>query len=113
MRFKPGIFFNLKGLDGEVIVPQPIIWKAMGLSDFICVGYGYDLCVTSLVRKKTKKFSLHSTGLAFDIRTRKMGADAWDIAKELREHLEKGFQVIYGDSKHRDHIHVEYDPKGA
>lgn len=108
MRFKPGILFSI----GEETV-APVTWKAMRLCDVICMGYGYDLYVTSLMRKKAKKFSYHMTGYAFDVRVRKMGADAYDIAKELREHLESGFQVIYGDSKHRDHIHVEFDPKGA
>ena len=113
MRFKPGVLFSVGGLEGNTVTPIPVVWKAMRLCDFICQGYGYDLYVTSLIRKKTRKFSFHSTGHAFDIRTRKMGADAWDITKELREHLESGFQVIYGDPKHRDHIHVEFDPKGV
>ncbi len=106
MRFKPGILFSV----GEVSV-VPVTWKAMRLCDFICTSYGYELYVTSLMRKKVRKFSFHATGLAFDARTRKMGADAWDIANELREYLKDGFQIIYGDPKHRDHIHVEFDPK--
>jgi len=52
----------------------------------------------------------HGKGYAWDIRTKDIkdpfGYAAW-IMLELKK-MCKRFRIVYGDSSHTDHIHVEY-----
>jgi hypothetical protein len=63
----------------------------------------------------------HGTGEAFDIRIKNVKGfnletfaynktvAAW--VKRVKERLGPDYDVIYGNSKHLNHFHVEYDPK--
>ena len=79
------------------------IWKRRGLIPTITSGAeGHHMAG-----------SLHPLGLAWDLRVRDL-TDPAIVAQELREMLnlkEHDFDIVYGDSQHLDHIHVEYDPK--
>jgi len=74
--------------------------------------------VTSAWRADDTK---HGTGEAFDIRIKNVKGfnletfaynkivAAW--VKRVKERLGPDYDVIYGNSKHLNHFHVEYDPK--
>ena len=58
--------------------------------------------------------SLHSKNLAWDLRIWGL-PDPKAAADELRKVLNikhYDYDVVYGDAKHLDHVHIEYDPKG-
>ena len=61
--------------------------------------------------------SYHPKGLAWDWGLWGMSeTEAEQVANALRRELagiHHAFQVVYGDAKHKDHIHVEYDLKRA
>jgi hypothetical protein len=80
--------------------------------------------VTSANDGKHKAGSKHFTNEAFDIRIRNVKEFKWgpeggyifnevidSWAKRIRLELGLDYDVVYGDKKHLDHIHIEYDPK--
>jgi hypothetical protein len=64
---------------------------------------------------------LHNKGEAFDIRVRNVvgfDIETFQYCKEveawvyrIQEQLGSDYDVVYGDSKHLNHIHIEYDPR--
>ena len=69
--------------------------------------------ITSAADGQHMEGSLHYKGLAWDLRTWSLRDPAQE-ADQLRFRLnEEGhkYDVLFGDKYHRDHIHVEYDPK--
>ncbi len=62
----------------------------------------------------------HATGEAFDVRVKNVvgfNTETFQYCKEveawvirIREQLGPGYDVVYGDSKHLNHMHIEYDP---
>jgi len=66
------------------------------------------MTVTSCADGKHSAGSKHYTGGAFDIRTRDIPQDQWQIvAGDIRERLGSEFDVVV----EKDHFHVELDPK--
>lgn len=63
----------------------------------------------------------HAAGEAFDIRIKNVvgfnivtfqyckEVEAW--VYRIREQLGSDYDVVYGNSKHMNHMHIEYDPK--
>ena len=87
------------------------------------VPENYEPTVTSANDSKHKPDSLHYQDRAFDIRVKdypgfdlnrfeetRWVIDEW-IAR-MREILnEYEYDIVFGDAKHRNHIHIEFDPK--
>lgn len=56
--------------------------------------------------------SLHYTGLAADIRVDPATPEKnAAFAAAVRAALGSGYDVVYGNVDHLNHIHIEYDPK--
>ena len=82
---------------------------------------GYEPTVTSAYRKPVAKFSFHGVNKAFDFRTRDVPGfdlnnfevsrfiiDKW--ISRMRYYLPSyKYDIVFGDKKHRDHIHIELD----
>ena len=84
---------------------------------------GYEPTITSANDSKHGDDSKHYEDCGFDIRTRDYpGFDlknfeetqhvvhAW-IVRMRKRLLTIQYDIIFGDKKHRDHIHIEFDPK--
>ncbi len=66
------------------------------------------MTVTSCADGKHSAGSKHYTGGAFDIRTRDIPKDQWQlVASDIRERLGSEYDVVV----EADHFHVELDPK--
>lgn len=66
------------------------------------------MTITSCMDGKHSAGSKHYIGGAFDIRTRDIPADQWQIvAGDIRERLGSEFDVVV----EKDHLHIELDPK--
>lgn len=66
------------------------------------------MTVTSCNDGKHSPGSKHYTGGAFDIRTRDIPQDQWQIvAGDIRERLGSEYDVVV----EKDHFHIELDPK--
>jgi len=66
------------------------------------------MTITSCADGKHSPGSRHYTGGAFDIRTRDIPQDQWQIvAGDIRERLGSEFDVVV----EKDHLHIELDPK--
>lgn len=71
--------------------------------------------MTSAADGKHRPRSYHPEGLAWDFRTRGL-EDPAAVAAEIRRILAvRGpfYDVVYGDQKHLDHIHIEFDRRRA
>jgi len=69
-----------------------------------------EFCITSVIDGKHRPNSLHYSGLAFDLRTRHLKTEdgVKNVAAEIRGALGREYDVVV----EKDHIHIEYDPKG-
>jgi hypothetical protein len=66
------------------------------------------MTVTSCADGKHSAGSKHYVGGAFDIRTRDIPKDQWEIvAGDIRERLGIEYDVVV----EKDHFHIEHDPK--
>ncbi len=91
---------------------QPPTWYAIGVIEAVYSEYGALLVVTSLTDGiHPDKKNIHGNGFAVDCRTRDVPAEVLPlIVKDLILLLNpKGYDVVVEGN----HIHVEYDPKGA
>lgn len=71
--------------------------------------YGSPCVITSAFDGKHRDDSLHYTGRALDFRSWHVPFVALpDLVAQLREDLARDFDVVL----EKDHIHIEYDPKG-
>lgn len=69
--------------------------------------------VTSACDGQHMTGSYHPEGLAWDFRIWGL-SDPQTAANEIREELkiiDFHYDVVYGDSKHLDHIHIEFDER--
>ncbi len=95
---------------------DPEICRILHIAKETCPGTTDNaVWVTSANDGKHSRLSKHYSNEAFDLRIRNLteGADAaarWATA--MKQKLGEDYDVVYGDSAHLDHIHVEYDPKG-
>lgn len=90
---------------------NPPIWYAVGVADAIHrIMFGSDLIVTSM-RDLKHKTPIHSTGNAFDLRTRDQAQDQRvRFYLQLKKTLPAAFDVVL-EPDPQPHIHVEYQPK--
>lgn len=85
-------------------------------ADRVYATYGYDMWVTSATDGKHGAGSLHSRGLALDLRTKHIDKmeTKQAIFAELKHLLSPGFDVVFEDPNGpNEHIHAEYDPDHA
>ena len=91
---------------------SPGIWYAVGVAEAVYRQHGFGLVVTSLIDGvHPDRRNIHGTGLAADLRTRDipqstLAAIVRDIAAILDP---QGYDVVVESN----HLHVEFDPKGA
>ena len=106
---KEGVWF--KELNKPLMDFCPVFARVW--SDF---GHG-DPTITSAADGVHGINSYHPLGYAWDVRLWGMSATKADIAatalrNQLRD-INPAYDVVYGDEKHKDHIHVEFDLKKA
>lgn len=76
--------------------------------------YGYDCEITSSVDGDHMVGSFHPKGKALDYKTNHVSTVIMlKIAAEVRGKLGPDFDVLFGDPNHKNHMHVEFDPKGV
>ena len=95
----------------EIFGLRPELLLAMMVANDVAKYYNVDFVVTSCTEKTTKhrSGSLHYAGFAFDMRNRDIHVGLHTSVKEkLQSSLGKEFDVIV----EKDHIHVEFQPKG-
>lgn len=101
---KPGVIFKeLNARLFHVCITATFVWEKYQLIPTITSANDSIHCANSL----------HYKNLAWDLRIWGL-PDPQKVADELRDILNiksNDYDVIYGDPKHLDHIHVEYDPK--
>ncbi len=90
------------------VLPQTV--AAMWIVDKVYQSFGQDLIVTNCSEGKHKRASAHYTGRAFDARTRFFASqkEKVKVKRACKKALGQGFDVIL----EKDHIHIEWDPKG-
>lgn len=87
--------------------PELLLGMIVALS--VYQKYEYDFVITSLLDSKHSRGSLHYSGAAVDLRTRHMKQEHKRlIANEINEALGPDYDVIL----EKDHIHMEFQPKG-
>jgi len=95
------------------------IGLAISLTERIYAHYNREMVITSVCDGTHGVGSLHASGNAFDVRIKNLDGDdtnitdndqhlAAQIVEDLRHELGAQFDVVL----EKDHIHVEYDPKG-
>jgi hypothetical protein len=105
----------------KVIVKEGVIFKEVNArlmhlcvtSSWIWDEYGSIPVITSANDGKHMATSLHYKDLAWDLRVKNL-PDPQQMADRLREMLNvkhHDYDVLFGDEAHKDHIHVEYQPK--
>lgn len=99
MLLKTGV--SLKNLQPQIVVAILIAYDVYSAAD-------YSLVITSASDSTHCNNSLHSHGLAIDLRIKNIPfATILAITKEIKQDLGNEFDVVLES----DHIHIEYDPK--
>ena len=88
-----------------------------------------ELVITSGTDGNHSEHSLHKYGLALDIRVHNQKGfllDEFDLTRDVIDEwitrakmwlvkhsvaFVEDYDIVFGDERHRNHIHVEYDPK--
>lgn len=115
MKLKQGVIYAAAGIQ---ISYQ--IGYALGQADLIYRRHGFSLIITSLIDGAHNPGSLHSRGMAADLRTININQDTTRLAiyEDIKTELTPlGFDVIWEGGVGATpmttgaHIHIEYDPK--
>ncbi|MDD2777565.1 MAG: hypothetical protein PHI16_01540 [Methanocellales archaeon] len=80
--------------------------KALSFCDRLLSSFNYELIITSTYEGNHSAGSLHYCNQAFDFR--KPPDHIHEIVIALKEMLGPDYDIIV----EKDHIHIEYDPKG-
>ena len=100
MKFKDGV---------KVFGVRPELVLAMMTVNTVYVDEGYEFVITSVVDGKHSRTSLHYSGGAFDCRI-------WGIPEHNRQGFVKLLKLALTDEfdvvLEKDHIHIEFQPKG-
>lgn len=107
MQLKPGA--QVRHPSTQTVFSQNVarwLWHEWGWTQPFVITSGDD----GIHSTKSK----HYTGDAWDLRARHLDRHQRErFAAELRTRLGQDFDVVVHDEKpNREHIHVEYDPKG-
>ena len=88
---------------------QPELLIGLMIADAIYARYNTELVVTSLCDGKHMSNSKHYQGLAADLRINNvLPAKLMELLSILKNALGVDFDVVL----EKDHIHIEFDPKG-
>ena len=101
---KPGVRFV--EVNAPFFAACAVVWKAYQ-------EQGAVPTITSAADGEHMAASLHYKGLAWDFRVSdiKNPGGAAVIINNMLNADGKLYDVLFGDPKHLDHIHIEYDPK--
>lgn len=102
MKLKEGVRF---------VSTQVALSIAITAAAFLWYKEGFQFTITSGVEGTHGRSSKHYIEAAFDIRIRDL--PDMDTARRLAKELAKNIGEMYDVVLERDHIHVEYDPKGG
>jgi hypothetical protein len=101
IKLKPGV--NVHGVGTEIVL-------ALIIAERLYAEKGKDCIVTSVIDGHHSRTSLHYTGDAVDLRTFILDqSEQKDIASRLKEALGIDYDVVL----ERDHLHIEYQPRGS
>ena len=102
VRIKPGV--SIRGISPEMSVCIQVV------EGFYARKRAGDLWITSCTEGNHRSGSLHYVGSAIDTRI-------WSISEKLRDQFAKELSEELGDEfdcvLELNHIHIEYQPKGA
>jgi len=99
MRFKDGVIWA----DMHPLVDNPDLHKKL---DQVFQKFGVAEAIITSGRDGIHKVgSFHYEGKAFDLRT-------FHVLEALKDELKKELGLKYDVILEKDHIHIEYDPKG-
>ena len=98
--FKEGV--HLAGLQPEMLV---CIDKCAG----VFAGMNITMTITSARGGRHSNYSHHYKGMALDLRVWEIIDIIDEVCVSLRNELGSDYQVF----NEENHIHIEYDPKGA
>lgn len=109
IRLKEGVLLHNPNNPQQTISS---VW-AVGLPiiDSVFAKYGSATVITSSFDGVHKPGSLHDVGRALDFRLWYVDAARWDgLTRSLEQALGPEFDVVL--EREKNHIHIEYDPKG-
>lgn len=98
LKFKEGV--EVRGLRAEALLAMAVA------VDVVKEQEGKDCIVTSMRDGIHTRGSVHSEGLAFDMRSYHL-SNPQKVASALKARLPNAYDVVV----ERDHIHVELDPR--
>ena len=102
---------QIKAKEGvDLTTLQPEAQSAAETAQTVFAEFGVEAVVTSTGEGKHKEGSKHKTGQAIDLRTRDFPKGK---LKEVVESLAASLGDDYDVVLEKDHIHVEFDPKGS
>jgi hypothetical protein len=106
MKIKPGA--SMRGLRPEILL-------AVVAAETIWQRHHAEAVITCGTDGKHRRSSAHYTGRAVDLRSRNIAEGHRERAVEqLEEALGEEYDVVFeGQGTPHEHVHVEYDPKGA
>lgn len=84
------------------------MFHAALVAEIVFKKYGTECVVTAGTDGKHMQDSLHYKGLAIDVRTFMVAGRELAIRNQIKELLGPAYDVVI----EKDHIHIEYDPKG-
>jgi hypothetical protein len=84
------------------------VWYAALMAESVFKKYGTECVITAGTDGKHMADSLHYKGLAIDVRTFMVPGRELAIRNQIRELLGPDYDVLI----ERDHIHIEFQPKG-
>jgi hypothetical protein len=99
IKLKGGV--SVQNLDSRLAGVLPLIQRQYKMHTSI------DMVITSGNDSEHSHNSKHYKNQAIDLRIRGLsGRQASELAKAITRKLGMGYRVLYGDSGHKDHIHV-------
>ena len=103
----------------KIIVKEGVVFKQFNsqFMDFVRIlnevseKMGFVATITSAAEGEHTLNSYHSLDCAWDVRTRglKLPQTTADTLRIALTEIDKRWEVIYGDAKHLDHIHIEFN----
>ena len=108
MILKPGV--STRGISNELLIALTVCNEVYAVHDT-------NMVITSMNDGTHSLQSKHYRGDAADLRTRNLpqNVDPQDVVREIKERLNsRDYDVIFESADTpNEHIHIEYDPKGA
>jgi len=107
MRLKPGV--KLRDLSPQIVLALYVLEGCYRKQ-----VPEYELWLTSANDSQHSAQSFHYVGRAVDTRTKDFTGNKHQLLTDCRECLGDNFDVLLeGEGTDNEHLHTEYDPKGA